>query len=181
LDNSKLQLKEQKIEYQQLRDQDKYLLDNSQKELEKVLQELEKQKDYDEIKQQLLVIKKIELDDIDGQESLSIEQLLSQKNKKLQGQLMEVKQANEEKDELLSGLKESLSKSEARVKSLTSLVANLEADVVKLNQVLDSKSSISPKMVLFSINDRMISKLFSQEALRFRLIRIQTRLILFLY
>lgn len=181
MDNSKLQLKEQKIEYQQLRDQDKYLLDNSQKELEKVLQELEKQKDYDEIKQQLLVIKKIELDDIDGQESLSIEQLLSQKNKKLQGQLMEVKQANEEKDELLSGLKESLSKSEARVKSLTSLVANLEADVVKLNQVLDSKSSISPKMVLFSINDRMISKLFSQEALRFRLIRIQTRLILFLY
>lgn len=149
LDNSKLLLKEKTVEYESIRAQDKILLTNCKKELEKAERELKRQKDYDEIKQQLSVIKKIELDDTNGSEGLSIEQLLSQKNKKLQGQLMQVKQLKKEQDELISGLKDSLSKSESRVKSLTSLVASLEVDVAKLNNVWDSKPVSSPKMVIY--------------------------------
>jgi hypothetical protein len=40
-----------------------------------------------------------------------------------------------------------LLKSESRVNALSLLVTNLEADLLKLNQVLDSKQLNSPKMV----------------------------------
>lgn len=149
LENSAVMLKEKTSEYENIRIQDKDILDDCKKRLQNVEEKLERQKDYDEIKQQLLVIKKIELDDVDGSDSLSIEYLLSQKNKKLQGQLMEVKHLNKQQEDLIGSLKESLSKSESRVKSLTTLVSNLEADVAKLNNVWDSKPQLSPKMVYF--------------------------------
>ena len=141
-------LKEKTEEYENLRQKDLSLIKEFEIQLKDVGRELEGKKDYDELKQQLSVIKTIELDNEDGSENLSIEQLLSQKNKKLQGQLMEMKHLREEQDEKIAKLKESLSKSESRVISLTTLVSNLEADVVKLNQVLDSKSPISPKVVI---------------------------------
>jgi chromosome segregation ATPase len=141
-------LKEKTEEYENFRQKDLSLIKEFEIQLKDVGRELEGKKDYDELKQQLSVIKTIELDNEDGSENLSIEQLLSQKNKKLQGQLMEMKHLREEQDEKIAKLKESLSKSESRVISLTTLVANLEADVVKLNQVLDSKSPISPKVVI---------------------------------
>jgi homeobox protein cut-like len=180
LDNSKSQLKEQMNEYQKLIDANNSSLNKTKKELETVSIKLEKQKDYDEVKQQLLIIKKIELDDVNGLESLSIEQLLTQKNKKLQGQLMQVKKLVIEKDELISDLQDSLSQSQSKVDSLTSLVTSLEADVVKLNQVLDS-NAVSPKMVFLLLNNRMILKPFFQAALQLLLFGIQARPILFLY
>ena len=143
--------KESKKEYENLLEKDQLHLQELEQEFDKLKEKLDIQKDYEEIKDQLSIIKKIEFDQVEKSQNLSIEQLLHGKNKKLQGQLMESKNQSQEKDVLISNLKESLLKSESRVNALSSLVANLEADVLKLNQVLDSKHLASPKMVIIKV------------------------------
>ena len=103
--------------------------------LSKLQGQLASMSDYEDLKKELTIIKDIEFVGVSPTtKSLTIEQLLAQKNKKLDTELTTLKNKFEENESHSRTLESDLSTFKKKVEEQSVLVAKLENDLTRMNQ-----------------------------------------------